>query len=872
MGDFLSSSSSLTNLPVVFLEVIPLVLIGKDAQQHGDEKPCLTNFGVKEYLRQVTEDAAMKSMFGNTSAMIHIRFWEEHTTFQDGKRRVYKGYLCKSTDPVESCSQRNGRFPVLYLPSEDPTVLDPIPCCVTAFVYRPHHCTSIAPVLVTVDTLVRMLPLTSAAASQTLDLTSLPPYAIQDAFLQDLLGEAGSDFLTESLQEEVLQNHNPETIKELALKMKTILSKSIQIGTTASAIRIQNEQMHQIKKMRQAMFAYCELKDTSAAASIIHHKDATSEPPQSGLNLWWPSLLVHSPNHGDGKTLLVQALAKTIGCSRIHMIRPSILLANYGSQADAALESRLHSLLVSAACHNQSVCIILDQIDMMMPPQLSGRSGAGDAALPIFNAVASYLRNVTNTIQRHQEFPFPIKNVLYNHGSDDRGSIGGSGGGGQVFSVNMCLVGIVTCPDDGWRAAQRSQGMGNGGSSILDCMVCDRYRIPLLVAQTRLSAFRAAFAQEKLILDPISIEHLPVAAASAAWAKGGDFQKIARHLKQLVSDNYEASSVRKVSLQDLESTLAFVKENSPEFAQVSFQVQQGSSKTRDGNSCFDNVGGNAKAKASLEDALALDPLKRHLLSHFGFSPPTGVLLYGPPGCGKTLLAKAVASLLKLPSLAGDSSSATIGGGTFVSLAISDVVSSEVGTSEKMIRSSFEFADKNAPSVIFLDEFQALFTDRSRGGSSRLTTTLLQCLDDIKRWYDADKGHENRVSVIAATNTPWMIDSAFLRPGRFDRVVHVGLPSIKERESILFLHINRMKLQRTDKTKGAKSLSKVLSKKTDGFSGADLAALCRAAAVRALFDSNDDTEVTELHFLQSLKTDVGPSSDDGLVQRLLQWKP
>ena len=210
-------------------------------------------------------------------------------------------------------------------------------------------------------------------------------------------------------------------------------------------------------------------------------------------------------------------------------------------------------------------------------------------------------------------------------------------------------------------------------------------------------------------------------------------------------------------------------------------------------------------------------------------------------------------------------------GTFISLAISDIVSSELGTSEKMIKSSFEFAEKNTPSVIFFDEFQALFIDRSRGRSGRLTTTLLQMLDDTKRWSDVDRDGRNRVTVIAATNTPWMIDGAFLRPGRFDRVVHVGLPSIEERESILHLHINQMKIRGRDEAT-IRLLCQKLARETDGFSRADLAALCRAAAVRALFESSGVVEVTEAHFSGALEMDVVPSSDADLVPRLSQWKP
>ena len=182
-------------------------------------------------------------------------------------------------------------------------------------------------------------------------------------------------------------------------------------------------------------------------------------------------------------------------------------------------------------------------------------------------------------------------------------------------------------------------------------------------------------------------------------------------------------------------------------------------------------------------------------------------------------------------------------------------------------------------VIFLDEFQALFSDRNRGGSGKLTTTLLQCLDDVKRWYEIDQSMNRdqtsppeevkRVVVIAATNTPWMIDSAFLRSGRFDRVVHVGLPSLSERKSILQVHVGKMRVRDGDNIHALNKLCEELSILTEGFSGADIAALCRAAAVRAL---GEETAVEGYHFRNALKCDVFPSSDGDLVKRLSLWRP
>ena len=282
----------------------------------------------------------------------------------------------------------------------------------------------------------------------------------------------------------------------------------------------------------------------------------------------------------------------------------------------------------------------------------------------------------------------------------------------------------------------------------------------------------------------------------------------------------------------------------------------------------------------MEDALALDPRKRRVLSAFGLSPPTGVLLFGPPGTGKTLLAKATALALESESPIG---------GAFINLRATDIVRGEVGRSEKLVVSCFELARANTPAVVFIDEFQSLFTERGGTGSSQLASTLLQCMDDVSRWRNADalvekhkKNEEDifdvgrgRIIVLGATNVPWMIDKAFLRPGRFDRVVHVGLPNLEERESILKVHVSSMRIYESEGMKGKKDdLCRRMAEETEGLSGADLFALCRMAVIRCINDktSTVDDGVKEQHFVDALKHDVVPSCSEDFVRKLLRWSP
>jgi len=198
---------------------------------------------------------------------------------------------------------------------------------------------------------------------------------------------------------------------------------------------------------------------------------------------------------------------------------------------------------------------------------------------------------------------------------------------------------------------------------------------------------------------------------------------------------------------------------------------------------FESIGGNKNAKLAIEDVLFIDEQKRRILTKFGLSLPIGILLYGPPGTGKTLLAKAISQYL-IRSFGNEDSYSL--NGKFFSINASDIICAEIGSSEKLLTSIFDTARRNRPSVIFIDEFQALFTSRdnedgtTKGSSSRLASTLLTLMDDIRKWRDANTRaaqienknklvNRQHIVVIAATNTPWMVDRAFLRPGRFDRV-------------------------------------------------------------------------------------------------------
>lgn len=247
---------------------------------------------------------------------------------------------------------------------------------------------------------------------------------------------------------------------------------------------------------------------------------------------------------------------------------------------------------------------------------------------------------------------------------------------------------------------------------------------------------------------------------------------------------------------------------------------------------WDDVGGLEEVKQELREAVEW-PLKQpEIFKRMGIKPPKGILLYGPPGCGKTLLAKAVA---------------TESEANFITVKGPEVFSKWVGESEKAIREVFRKARMAAPAIIFLDEIDSLVPRRGlgfadSGVTERVISQLLTEMDGIVTLED--------VVVIAATNRPDIVDPAVLRPGRFDRLIYVPEPDEKGRLQIFKIYTKNMPL--------AKDVNlEALAAVTKYYSGADIEAVCREAAMQALRRDINAKEVTMKDFEEALKR-VGPS--------------
>jgi transitional endoplasmic reticulum ATPase len=240
---------------------------------------------------------------------------------------------------------------------------------------------------------------------------------------------------------------------------------------------------------------------------------------------------------------------------------------------------------------------------------------------------------------------------------------------------------------------------------------------------------------------------------------------------------------------------------------------------------YDNIGGLGTVKQELLEAVDWPLKHKAVFKRMGIKPPKGVLLYGPPGTGKTLLAKAIA---------------TESEANFIAVKGPELLSKWVGESEKGIREVFKKARQVSPAIIFFDEIDAIAQSRVGGHDdkvgARIVNQLLTEMDGMQELND--------VIVIAATNRPDMMDTALLRPGRFDRIILVGIPDIEARKSIFNVHLKSMPLAKDVKVEE-------LVSQTEGYVGADIEAVCREAAMLELRKKMEAKVVTMKSFEEAL---------------------
>ncbi|MCY0868883.1 MAG: CDC48 family AAA ATPase [Desulfurococcus sp.] len=505
------------------------------------------------------------------------------------------------------------------------------------------------------------------------------------------------------------------------------------------------------------------------------------EPPK-GILLYGPP--------GTGKTLLAKALANEVNAYFITINGPEIMSKYYGES-----EQRLREVfkLAKRKAKKNPAIIFIDEIDAIAPKR-------DEVVGEVERRVVAQLLALMDGLER-------------------RG--------------NVIVIGATNRPNALDPALRRP---GRFDREIEIPMPDKKGRYEILLIHTRKLRELRVLAQDVDLAKIAEITHGYTGADIAALVKEAVLHAIRRQVNFDRIDKWpppdELLSNLKVTREDFLSAYRSIVPSG--LREIHVEVPDVK---------WSDIGGLEDVKRTLRESVEL-PLKHpEVYERFGIKPPKGVLLYGPPGCGKTLLAKAVA---------------TEGGANFIAVKGPEIMSKWVGESEKAIREIFRKARLYAPAVVFFDEIDAIASLRGfeadSGVSERVVTQLITEMDGIQRM-------EN-VVVLAATNRPDLLDPALLRPGRFDKLVYVPPPDYNARLEILKVHTRSVPL---DVDVDLAKIAKI----TEGYSGADIEALVREAVMAALRESLFIEKVSERHFMTALEV-VKPSINDSMVKFYVEW--
>lgn len=254
---------------------------------------------------------------------------------------------------------------------------------------------------------------------------------------------------------------------------------------------------------------------------------------------------------------------------------------------------------------------------------------------------------------------------------------------------------------------------------------------------------------------------------------------------------------------------------------------------------YEDVGGLEEQILELRETVELPLTSPELFEKVGISPPKGVMLFGPPGTGKTLLARAVAHETNA---------------TFIRVIGSELVQKFIGEGARLVREIFEFAEEKSPTILFIDELDAIGSRRldiATSGDREVQRTLMQLLSNLD-------GFDTRgnVRVVAATNRPDILDPALLRPGRFDRLIEIGMPNTKARSDIFKIHSRKMAFEESIDLD-------VFVGMTEGASGADIRNICMEAGMFAVRGTRD--HITRDDFKKAVNKVMGKIRTDSSMK-------
>ncbi|XP_062281328.1 ATPase family gene 2 protein homolog A isoform X1 [Scomber scombrus] len=496
-------------------------------------------------------------------------------------------------------------------------------------------------------------------------------------------------------------------------------------------------------------------------------------------------VLLYGPP-GTGKTMIGRAIANEVGAHMTVINGPEIISKFYGET-----EARLREIFTEAAQRKPAI-IFIDELDALCPK----REGAQNEVEK--RVVASLLTLMDG--------------------------IGSEGHSGQLL-----VLGATNRPH-ALDPALRRPGRFDKELEVGVPGAAERADI----LHKQLSSVPCSATTEE-VTQLADTAHGYVGADLAAVCKEAGLHALRRALGSVHQPlDQQLMGTVTVTFQDLQWAMSAVKPSA--MREVAIDVP----KVR-----WSDVGGMEEVKLKLKQAVEWPLRHPEAFTRMGIQPPKGVLLYGPPGCSKTMIAKALANESGL---------------NFLAVKGPELLNKYVGESERAVREVFRKARAVSPAIVFFDEIDALASERgsssgSGGVGDRVLAQLLTEMDGIEQLRD--------VTVLAATNRPDMIDKALMRPGRLDRIVYVPLPDAPTRREIFSLQFRHMPVVEDV------SLDDLVTR-TNKYSGAEITAVCREAALLALQEDIKAQHIEARHFESALNT-VKPRIPDSLIQSYVSYQ-
>ncbi|CCF56024.1 hypothetical protein KAFR_0A05890 [Kazachstania africana CBS 2517] len=474
-------------------------------------------------------------------------------------------------------------------------------------------------------------------------------------------------------------------------------------------------------------------------------------------------ILLHGPP-GTGKTMLLRCVANTSNAHVLTINGPSIV-SKYLGETEAALRD-----IFNEAKKYQPSIIFIDEIDSLAPNRANDDSGEVESRV-----VATLLTLM-----------------------DGMGAAG-----------RLVVVAATNRPNSVDPALRRP---GRFDQEVEIGIPDAEARLDILLKQfSNMSSERHSLTEDN-IKTIASKTHGYVGADLSALCRESVMKTIQRGLTEGTAMD---KTLLKVTMDDVENAMLDIRPSA--MREIFLEMPK---------VYWSDIGGQHELKRKMKEMIQLPLEASETFAELGVSAPKGVLLYGPPGCSKTLTAKALA---------------TESGINFFAVKGPEIFSKYVGESERAIREIFRKARAASPSIIFFDEIDALSPDRDSGSTSAASHVLTSLLNEIDGVEEL-KG----VVIVAATNRPDEIDPALLRPGRLDRHIFVGPPDYEARLQILHKCTKKFQLEGSDVN------LEDLARRTDGCSGAEIVLLCQEAGLAAIMENLQAKEVRAAHFEKAME--------------------